>query len=150
VKPGLLLCLLLLSVHPGVCGSSAPEITFGVFVEADSESLTDRTLPIRLDDPEEVIQVERFALITAENIDGASQTSNGGVLFEFNQAGRLSLETVTSTRQGKTLVVFLNNRVIYSAIIDIPLRSGRLLVPSGISPAEFEALQAFIASEQQL
>jgi len=142
--------LLLLLGHFLQAGSSRPEVSLSIHVEAGEEVRDDRAITIGLTDPDEIIRVERFAIAVADNLERVMGTSGGGVLLQFNQTGRHSLEAATSNRLGKTLVVFLNGRVVYSAVIDMVLRSGRLLIPDGVSPEELAMLQKFIEENRSL
>lgn len=125
-------------------GSSRPEISLRVHVEAGSDVREKNSIAVALVDPEEVIRVERFAVVTENNLVRVMGTSRGGALLQFDQTGRHSLEGVTSTQAGRTLVVFVNGRLVYAAVIDMAIRSGRLLIPENILPEEIASLQKVI------
>jgi len=73
-------------------GSSRPEISLRIHVEAGSEVREENSIAVGLVDPEEVIRVERFAVVTEKNLVRVMGTSRGGALLQFDQAGRHSLE----------------------------------------------------------
>jgi len=131
-------------------GSSRPEISLRIHVEAGSEVREENSIAVGLVDPEEVIRVERFAVVTEKNLVRVMGTSRGGALLQFDQAGRHSLEAVTSTQAGRTLVVFLNGRLVYAAVIDMPIRSGRFLIPENVLPEELVALEKLIEEKGRL
>ncbi|MGF1678210.1 MAG: hypothetical protein ACFCUX_03335 [Candidatus Methylacidiphilales bacterium] len=133
-----------------VAGSKRPEITFRIHTQAGNEIREDQTVPIGLIDPEEFLRVHKLAFVSERQVAAVMPTSQGGALIQLNQVGTSSLQAATSTELGKTLVVFLNGRVVYAAVIDIPINSGRLLIPAGIAPEEIQALKAFIEQNKKL
>jgi hypothetical protein len=131
-------------------GSSRPTFSFRIHAEADDSIRDERALPVGLTKPDEIIRIHKLPVLTEKYITSAMPTSGGGVLLKFNQAGRHLLETVTSTEAGKTLVVFWNGRLVYAADIDIPMRSGRLLIPQGLDSADLMMLSKYLEERKKL
>ncbi|MEM6822226.1 MAG: hypothetical protein AAF558_09820 [Verrucomicrobiota bacterium] len=133
-----------------MAGSSRPELTYRIHVEAGREAREDETVAVGLTNPDEIIRIRRLPVLTERYITRIMTLAQGAVLFEFNQTGKHALEVATSTEIGKTLVVLLNGRLIYAAEIDMPLRSGRILIPGEIAPEEVQYIQKYIEKRQKL
>jgi len=105
-------------------------------VEAGNQIREERVVPVGLVAPDEIIRVHKVPVLTEKYLIDAIEAPNGGVILGLNQAGKHSLETVTRTEMGKTLVVILNGRVVYAAEIDMPMSSGRFLIPGGLEETD--------------
>jgi preprotein translocase subunit SecD len=126
-------------------GSSRPQITFRVHVErGQSAGSSAQVMQIALTQPEQVITVGRYAELSETQVQSVLPTPDGGLMVLFNSTGTKILESATANNQGRVLVVFLNGRVVYAPLIDMPLRTGRILVPGPLDPAEVAALQQFL------
>ena len=142
--------IILTSTHFLIAGSQKPKFSFRVHVQAGDQIRDERVVPVALVAPNEIIRVHKLPALTEKYIVDAMETSNGGVILGFNQAGKHSLETVTSTEMGQILVVIMNGRVIYDAQIDMPMSSGRLLIPTGLTETDILMLKAHIKERQRL
>jgi len=126
-------------------GASRPQITFRVHLQrAESSGSDSQIISIALTRPDQVIQVGRYAELGENQVASVMPTPDGGMMVLFNGTGTKLLETITSSNQGRIMVVLLNGRVVYAPLIDMPLRSGRLLLPGPLDPAEVAALQQLI------
>jgi len=142
--------LVLVSVNQIFAGSQRPQFVFRIHVEAVDQIHNERVVPVALQDPDEIIRVHKFPIVHEKYIIGAVRSPSGGVLLTFNQIGRHALETATRTEIGKTLVVILNGRVVYSAEIDVPMSTGHFLIPQGIEETDMTLLQAYIEQRKRL
>jgi hypothetical protein len=64
-----------------------------------------------------------------------------GALFQFDDHGRLALDTLSIERRGKTVFVFANGRPIAEMEVDQRVSDGKLYVPSGFSAADVESMK---------
>lgn len=142
--------LITLTTWTLLAGGQRPQFSLRIHVEAGSQVRDERVVPLALQAPDEIIRVHKLPVVTEKNLIQAVMTSSGAVLFTFNQAGKHSLETVTRTEMGKTLVVIINGRVVYAAEIDMPMNSGRFLIPDGLSEADLSMLQAYLEQRKRL
>jgi len=149
-RTSILALILCTSAHLLMAGSQKPQFSLRIHVQAGDQIRDDRVVPIALIAPQEIIRVHKFPVLTEKNLVDAIETANGGVILGFNQAGQHSLETVTSTEMGRILIVVLNGRIIYDAQIDMPMSSGRLLIPNGLSESDTMMLRAYIKDRQRL
>lgn len=126
-------------------GAGRPQITFRIHLQRVEASGSDsQILPIALTQPDQVINVGRYAELSENQVQSIVPTPDGGMMVLFTGTGAKILETVTSSNQGLILVVLLNGRVVYAPLIDMPLRSGRMLIPGPLDPVEVAALQQLI------
>jgi preprotein translocase subunit SecD len=139
-------------LFPGAleAGGNRPQITFRIHVQRDQAVGSDsQIIQVVLSQPEQVITVGRYAEINENQVKSVLPTPDGGMMVTFNGTGTKLLETVTSTNQGRIMVVFLNGRVIYAPLIDLPIRSGRLLLPGPLDPLEVQALQSLLLKQSK-
>lgn len=128
-------------------GSRRPQAAFRIHVQrVETGGSTSQLFQVALTNPDQVISVGRYADISENNIQSLMPMPDGGLMVAFDSPGTKLLESVTSTNMGRILVVFLNGRVVYAPEIDIPLRSGRFLVPGPLDPADRDALLLLVQS----
>ncbi|MEM6601680.1 MAG: hypothetical protein AAF649_09875 [Verrucomicrobiota bacterium] len=131
-------------------GAQKPQFSLRIHVEAGDQIRDERVVPVSLVNPDEIIRLQKLPVLTEKNLMAATTTGTGGLLLGFNQAGRHALETVTRTEMGKTLVLIVNGRVLYAAEIDMPMSSGRFLIPGGMDEADIALLEAYIEQRKKL
>ncbi|MEM6885001.1 MAG: hypothetical protein AAF571_08210 [Verrucomicrobiota bacterium] len=130
-------------------GSQSPQFSLRMHVEAGDQTRDERVIPVGLVDPDEIVRVHKIPVLTEKMLLNAVSTPDGGVLLGLNQAGKHSLETVTRTEMGKTLVVIINGRVLYAADIDMPMSSGKFLIPNGLDEADLTLMQSYLEQRQR-
>lgn len=135
---GVLACL------PTWAGGSKPQITFRIHVEQGGGGAS-QTIQVALTNPDQFVTIGRFAELSENHVQSVLPTPDGGMLVAFNSTGARILENVTSTQMGRIMVVFLNGRAVYAPVIDLPIRSGKLLVPGPLLPEDVAALQQLLA-----
>ncbi len=140
----------ILSAICAVAGSQSPQFSLRMHVEAGDQIRDERVVPVSLLNPEQIIRVHKLPVLTEKYLMDAQTTTGGGVILSFNQAGKHSLESVTRTEMGRTLLIIINGRVVYAAEIDMPMSSGRFLIPSGLNDADIAQLQAFVEQRKRL
>jgi preprotein translocase subunit SecD len=126
-------------------GSNRPQITFRIHVErAQAAGSSAQVMQVALTEPEQIITIGRYAELSETQVQSVLPTPDGGMMVIFNNVGAKILESTTANNQGRVLVVFLNGRVVYAPLIDMVLRTGRILIPGPLDPSEVAALQQFL------
>lgn len=147
---GGLLAVLTLTTSTVWGGASKPAFTVRIHVQADESAQESTTYIIALSDPDELVRIDKLPIVNERYITSATLMANWCVLLQLNDTGKHSLEVATSTKNGKVLVVFWGGRPVYSAVIDMPIRSGRIFIPPGITPEELAAMDKFIQSRARM
>jgi hypothetical protein len=131
-------------------GGSRPQFVFRIHLQASEANRPEQCVPVDVPDPQVRLFVQKYAVVSEKHILGAQSNGRGGLLLEFKPDGRSALEAATSTNQGKMLVVFLNERLVYTARIDTVLHNGRFIVPRGVTPEDLKLLEAYLAARRKL
>jgi preprotein translocase subunit SecD len=108
---------------------------------------TSQTASITLLDPEEVITVSTLPELTENQISEVKPLNHGdemGMAIQFDRRGLAILNHLTIEGQGRVMVVYLNDRIIYSPVIDSVIDDGVLVIPSGVTPKDVEMMQALL------
>jgi hypothetical protein len=64
-----------------------------------------------------------------------------GVLLQFDDHGKLALDTLSIERRGSSLFVFVNGRPITELQIDRRVADGKIYLPRGITAADIELMR---------
>jgi hypothetical protein len=64
-----------------------------------------------------------------------------GVLFQFDDHGRLALDTLSVERRGGFLFVFINGRAITELQIDKRISDGKIYLASGLTAADIALMK---------
>lgn len=129
----------------GMAGASKPTMTFRIHIQVKEDTKGEgAVLPIALANPQQIITVSRTPKISENHLQSVIATPDGGMMVQTTTTGARLLEEATISNPNQIMVVLLNGQVVYSPVIDIPLRSGRLLIPGPIPPELITALQARI------
>jgi preprotein translocase subunit SecD len=128
-------------------GSSKPQVSFRIHVQTEGKGLsTNQAFPIQLRQPEETIYVRAQPEVSEADLiaieDWTAEDAGQAVQVQLNPRGQQALNALTLQHQGQALVIFLNGRVVYSAVIDVNLNRGTLIIPSGVAEAEVTLLKA--------
>jgi preprotein translocase subunit SecD len=128
---------------PLMAGSDKPAVVLRLHLQnLDSQDMS-KVTPLPLKNPDQLIYVDKFAFLSEKYLYDAKQLQDGRVIIQFDNIGVSAMETTTSASLGKIMVVIFNGRVILAAVIDKPIRDGRLIVPD-ISPEEFKQMELLI------
>jgi hypothetical protein len=130
-------------------GSSQPRVMMRFHVQANEVLPKEQLTPIQLLNPPQLIYVKRLPEVTEKHFQSIDRLPNGAVMIQLNQAGTSLLDAATSTYLGAILVVICNGRVLYDAIIDVPLRDGKFVIPGGMTDEEIQAFKRFIVQKQR-
>ncbi|MFQ3670163.1 MAG: hypothetical protein SNJ84_01745 [Verrucomicrobiia bacterium] len=142
---GLLGAILWLSgAATGWGGSPTPKVHMRFHVQANEVLPKDQLVPIQLLNPPQLIYIRKLPEVTERHFQSIERLPSGAVLIQLNAVGRGMLEAATSSYQGMILVVLCNGRVLYDAVIDVPLRDGRFIIPGGMTDEEIRLFQELI------
>lgn len=130
-----------------VAGASKPQVIFRIHVQTEGQGLSsNQAFPVQLRQPEETIFVRAQPEISEADLvaveDWTAEDSGQAVQVQFNPRGQQALNALTLQHQGQAMVVFLNGRVVYSALIDVNLNRGTLIIPRGVADTEVTMLKA--------
>lgn len=125
-------------------GSPAPKVYMRFHVQANEVLPKDQLVPIQLLNPPQLIYVRKFPEVTERHFQSIERLPNGAVLIQLSGLGTNLLDAATSNNLGLVLVVLCNGRVLYDAVIDVPLRDGRFIIPGGMTDEEVAAFQELI------
>jgi hypothetical protein len=64
-----------------------------------------------------------------------------GVLLQFDDHGKMALDTLSIERRGTFVFVFINGRPITELQIDRRVSDGKIYLPSGITAADIELMR---------
>ena len=128
---------------PLMAGGSKPEILLSVIMQNNETAEMSKTVPLELNDPPELVHFSVLPIVTQNYLWDATLLENGAVMVQFDPGGTTALEAATRLNMGKIIAVLFNGRILLSAVVDRPITNGRLLL-RGITPEEFQKLQAFI------
>jgi hypothetical protein len=91
------------------------------------------------------VAIERVARITENEVQGfyPYPLGNGqfGVLFQFDEHGRVSLDELSVEQRGRFLFVFINGRPITELQIDKRVTDGQLYIPFGLTAADIQLMK---------
>lgn len=97
----------------------------------------------QLQNPKIAVSVGKFPELWEKHVIGVEPVPGrpGAVLLRFDDHGKRVLMFLTDANKGRRLVVVLNGQPIFAPTVDATLPNGQLVIPSGISPQDFENLQ---------
>ncbi len=129
-------------------GSSKPTGGLRIHLQIAGEvQATSQSATVVLEDPEEIITVSTLPNLTESHIESVRPIQNGesmGMVVTFNPLGKTLLNNLTLEGQGRIMVIYLHDRIIYSPIIDSTIGDGVLVIPSGVTPKDIEMLQTLV------
>jgi preprotein translocase subunit SecD len=134
---------------PLMAGSDKPAVVLRLHLQNLDTTDLSKVVPVALKNPDQLINVDKFAFLSEKYLYDAKQLQDGRVLVQFDNIGVSAMETTTSANLGKIMVVLFNGRVILAAVIDKPLRDGRLILPD-ISPEEFKQMEQLIKKQRSI
>lgn len=147
-----LCCLLAFAALSGQvleAGSKPPEIAMRFHLQASPGMPKEQIVAVSLIDPPQGVYVRRLPEMTEKHLESVQKMEDGRILIVFNTVGANLLEAATRSNMGAIMVVICNGRVVYAPVIDVPLASGRIILPGGISDQEIAAFQKMIARKKK-
>lgn len=130
-------------------GSSKPSGGFRIHLQmGNDQQSTNQTAAVALTDPEETITISVVPDMNENQIAEIKSIpkENGemGMAVIFDPRGTSMLNYLTIQGQGRIMVIYLNNRIVYSPMIDSIIADGVLIIPSGVTPQDIQSLQALV------
>jgi hypothetical protein len=136
----LLVALMLLLIAPQ--GKAGRHSSFRAHAEANASSGPVFSNQLQLFG--RTVTLEKMPALSDQDVVGfrSYRAADGsfGVLFELNEHGRLSLDTLSIDRRGSSLFVFVNGRAITALQIDRRVSDGKLYIPSGLTATDVALL----------
>jgi len=139
----------MLMQSPLLAGSDKPAMVLRLHLQNTDTADMSKLVPVALKNPDQVINVDKFAFLSEKYLYDAKRLQDGRTIIQFDNIGVSAMETTTSANLGKIMVVLFNGRVILAAVIDKPLRDGRLILPD-ISDEEFKQMELFIKKQRSI
>ena len=141
MKGAALAILFVLAAAPA--GSAKPRATFRVHAEANESS--GPVFSTTLQFFGRTVTIEKLAAISEQDVTGLKtyRAADGtqGALFQLNEHGRLTLDTLSVDRRGGRLFVFVNGRPVTDLQIDRRVSDGKIYLAGGLTANDFEALR---------
>ena len=141
-----LLCALLGLAALGMGGK--PPVAIRFFVEANAQDTEHFSNPIHLLNPPRDAYIENVPEISERMIKGIYpfKAANGtwGCSFKLDESGRLSLEMLSTSRRGSSIVAMLSTkahtRTVIDMLIDKQITDGVISIPYGLTELEIAVL----------
>jgi len=125
-------------------GSKPPEATLRFHLQASPTMPPGQTVPVTLMDPPQRILVNKLPELNEKHLSAIERLPDGRVMVTFNTIGANLLDGATSTHMGAIMVVICDGRVVYAPVIDLPLRTGKIILPNAITDQEIMIFQQMI------
>ncbi|GEM_PF-785805 len=127
----LVLVLLVVLGSTAWAGGSKPGFTLRIYMQASSGGSLSQSISMALSNPDQIIKVNKYAVLTEKNVESLMKLPDGGTLVTLTDTGMKIMDAETSNNLGSVMVVLCNGRLIYAPEIDAPLKSGKILLPAG-------------------
>jgi hypothetical protein len=128
-------------------GGSKPSFSLKFFLQAGPGTNATQIVNLALTNPDQIISVNKFAILTEKHVQSLMKLPDGGALVTLTATGARILEAETSNRTGSIMVVMCNGRLIYAPEIDAPLRGGKVILPLGLMETDYAMFQKFAQKE---
>lgn len=129
-------------------GSSKPLGGLRIHLQIGGEvPTTSQTATVVLENPDEAITISVLPNLSENHVESVKAIQNGdlmGMVVTFNRLGKTLLNNLTLEGQGRVMVIYLHDRIVYSPIIDSVIGDGVLVIPSGVTPKDIETMQSII------
>jgi hypothetical protein len=91
------------------------------------------------------VAIEKIPRISEQDVVAFTPYSLGngnfGALFQLDEHGRLTLDTLSIERRGGFVFIFINGRAITEMQIDKRVADGKLYIASGLTAADVELMK---------
>ena len=132
---------------PGM--SQKPKVTIRFHTEANKQDGGTFSMPVHLQYQQRDTHIERIPALSEKQIQTIfpfrATDGSWGCAFQFNESGRIRLETMSSESRGTSLVVFIGTKTgqhqVADMIIDRIVNDGVISVPRGITDIEMLVLR---------
>jgi hypothetical protein len=125
-----------------------PDVTVRFFVEANSQDTDHFATPATLKNPPRDAFIEKTPLVSERMVKAIYpfQAADGtwGCSFKLDESGRISLEVVSTTHRGRSIVAFLSTKKgthqVVDMLVDKPIGDGVITIPYGLTEMEIALL----------
>lgn len=118
---------------------------FRIHAEANLRDTSSFASSVRAKVSGKDVAIEKIARISEQDVVAFTPVphDNGdfGALFQLDDHGRISLDTLSVERRGRYLFVFVNGRAITELQIDKRVADGKVYVPFGLTSADIELMK---------
>jgi hypothetical protein len=116
-----------------------------VRIHAEANASSGPVFSVQLKFLGRMVTIEKIPTLSENDVIGIQTTraADGtyGALFQFDEHGRLALDTISVERRGGFLFVFINNRPITELRIDRRVSDGKIYIASGLTANDIELLK---------
>jgi hypothetical protein len=116
-------------------------------MQAKSGANPTQVVTMAVTNPDQLIPVNKFAVLTEKHIAGLMKLPDGGTLVNLNDTGKKILETETVNNYGSVMVVICNGRLVYAPEIDGAIRGGKILLPPTLTDMDFKLFEAYVQKQ---
>jgi hypothetical protein len=143
----LVLCSLTIS------GARKPKLGLSFHQEGAQFEGAKMVQPIKLGNPPQTFFFRRAPELTQRHVRGyypflANDGSSFGAAFKLNQNGADTLSTISTTSQGRRLLIVLNGEPVDSIVMDRPIHDGYIVAWGGLTKADLALFDAEFARIQ--
>ena len=125
-----------------------PKITVRFHVEANARDGQPFAMPVNFENPKRQGHMSQIPAISERNITAIFpyQAPDGtwGCAFKLDTFGRTSLEEMTMSNRGASVIAFVGTKSgthqVVDMVIDKVIRDGIVTIPRGLTPLEIEML----------
>lgn len=144
-----LVAILALTCSSALGMSQKPKVTVRFHIEANKQDGETFARPVHLQYQNRDTHIESIPALSEKNIKTIlpfrAADGSWGCAFQFNESGRIRLETLSSESRGTSLVVFLGTKTgqhqIADMIVDRIVTDGTISIPRGITDIEMLVLR---------
>jgi hypothetical protein len=128
-----------------VCEAKRPNCTFRAHTEASSSNGPVFSTQIRSLVSGKTVVIEKMAALSERDVVAfrvyPAAHGSYGALWQLNDHGRLTLDSLSIERRGTFLFIFVNGRPLSELQIDRRVSDGRIYIASGLTSNEIELMR---------
>ncbi len=122
-----------------------PHCTLRLHTQANSRDTEIFSAPLQSKFTGKTVTIEKTPTISERDVVAfypyPAADGSYGALFQFDDHGKLALDTLSIERRGTFLFVFVNGRPITELQIDRRITDGKIYLGSGLSAADIELMK---------
>ena len=128
-----------------VCEAKRPHCTFRAHTEANSSNGPVFSTQIRSILSGKTVVIEKMAALSERDVVAfqvyPATDGSFGALFQLNDHGRITLDSLSVERRGTFLFIFVNGRPLTELQIDRRVSDGKIYIASGLTSNEIELMK---------
>jgi hypothetical protein len=118
---------------------------FRVHVEANSNDTASFASSVPALFSGKRVAIERIPRLSESDVVAffpySASDGTNGALFQFDEHGRIALDTLSVEKRGRLLFVLINARPVAELQIDQRISDGRIYIASGLTKADIESMK---------